>query len=133
MQWTGHMRMGDNRITKQLFYRNRRQESIHNSLRGLKIICINCIWMWNIGRTDFKSECRHIQGRGAMHDLQRGTHSDLPTNMQFWKCSVRGHAVAEAGHLNHLKGHNNQKQTNYVNLPHYPVNNTCTVCNKVCR
>lgn len=39
--------------------------------------------------------------------------------------------LTRTGYLNHLKGYNNQKQDNYVNLPNNPADNTCVVCNKV--
>ena len=63
-----------------------------------------------------------------------GTHPELLTNMQSWKCSVcECVLLSKAGYMNHLKVHvNNKKQANYINPSPHSASNTSVVCNQVC-
>lgn len=60
----------------------------------------------------------------------------LPTNMQSWECGECDSILLPgAGYVNHLKcHHNNQKQANYINLPHCSADNTtCVIYSKIYR
>ena len=153
LRWAGHVvRMGDERIPKQLFYgeldrgkrprhkpRKRYKDNLKSVLKDTGIDFNN----WEeiaLDRAEWrktvKQGCRslhnqRIERAELKRDLRKGKTENLPDISSHWKCETCGRfLLSKAGYINHLKSH---QRCPTANLPPQPDSTTCAVCSKVCK
>ena len=158
MRWAGHIvRMGDDRLPKQLFYgellagkrpqhkpRKRFKDCVKNNLKVMQL----GVGDWEektLSRVEWRHSirdgCRTFEDERLKHaQLKRDARKGGSTvsesdNLPSWKCGVCQRVLlSKAGYVNHIKSHdNNSKQSSYTSLPARPPNNTCVICNKSCK
>ena len=153
LRWAGHVvRMGDERIPKQLFYgelargkrprhkpRKRYKDNLKSVMKDTGIDFNN----WEeiaLDRAEWrktvKQGCRslhnlRIERAELKRDLRKGKTENLPDISSHWKCETCGRfLLSKAGYINHLKSH---QRCPTANLPPQPDSTTCAVCSKVCK